>query len=294
MKKCILNIVLVLAVFASCQKENIGVMGSEVICFDFSLPQTKATATSFEVDDAVSLFAVEYSSEDAPEVQIAGNFLNNEELTFNGSEWSADKTLYWSDKPCDFYALYPYTNLTSVEEFPFEVAIDQNSSKTQLSLGGYEASDLLWAKAENVSQSQGVVNLQFKHMMSKCVVTLTKGDKFEGEIPDDVVCHIYNTVTSAKLNFAEGTVEKETMGERKTITMKKVSRERFEAILVPQYIENRTPLIEVTMGGIAYLLEYTMSFKPSYAHTINLILNTSPDQEKIEISIDAGTGDWSN
>ena len=294
MKKCILNIVLVLAVFASCQKENIGVMGSEVICFDFSLPQTKATATSFEVDDAVSLFAVEYSSEDAPEVQIAGNFLNNEELTFNGSEWSADKTLYWSDMPCDFYALYPYTNLTSVEEFPFEVAIDQNSSKTQLSLGGYEASDLLWAKAENVSQSQGVVNLQFKHMMSKCVVTLTKGDKFEGEIPDDVVCHIYNTVTSAKLNFAEGTVEKETMGERKTITMKKVSRERFEAILVPQYIENRTPLIEVTMGGIAYLLEYTMSFKPSYAHTINLILNTSPDQEKIEISIDAGTGDWSN
>ena len=294
MKKCILNIVLVLAVFASCQKENIGVMGSEVICFDFSLPQTKATATSFEVDDAVSLFAVEYSSEDAPEVQIAGNFLNNEELTFNGSEWSADKTLYWSTKPCDFYALYPYTNLTSVEEFPFEVAIDQNSSKTQLSLGGYEASDLLWAKAENVSQSQGVVNLQFKHMMSKCVVTLTKGDKFEGEIPDDVVCHIYNTVTSAKLNFAEGTVEKETMGERKTITMKKVSRERFEAILVPQHIENRTPLIEVTMGGIAYLLEYTMSFKPSYAHTINLILNTSPDQEKIEISIDAGTGDWSN
>lgn len=294
MKKCILNIVLVLAVFVSCQKENIGVMGSEVICFDFSLPQTKATATSFEVGDAVSLFAVEYSSEDAPEVQIAGNFLNNEELTFNGSEWSADKTLYWSDKPCDFYALYPYTNLTSVEEFPFEVAIDQNSSKTQLSLGGYEASDLLWAKAENVSQSQGVVNLQFKHIMSKCVVTLTKGDKFEGEIPDDVVCHIYNTVTSAKLNFADGTIEKEAMGERKTITMKKVNGDRFEAVVVPQNIERTTPLIEVSMGGIAYLLEISLSFKPGYQHTINLILNTSPDQEKIDISIDAGTGDWSN
>ena len=53
-----------------------------------------------------------------------------------------------------------------------------------------------------------------------------------------------------------------------------------------------TPLIEVTMGGIAYLLEYSLSFKPGYAHTINLILNTSPDQEKIEISIDAGTGEW--
>ena len=73
--------------------------------------------------------------------------------------------------------------------------------------------------------------------------------------------------------------------------MKKLSNERFEAIVVPQNIEMRTPLIEVTMGGIAYLLEYTISFKPGYIHTLNLILNTSPDQEKIEISIDAGVDD---
>ena len=82
------------------------------------------------------------------------------------------------------------------------------------------------------------------------------------------------------------------MGARKTITMKKLSNERFEAVVVPQNIERRTPLIEVTMGGIAYLLECSLSFRPGYAHTINLILNTSPDQEKIEISIDAGTGEW--
>ena len=82
------------------------------------------------------------------------------------------------------------------------------------------------------------------------------------------------------------------MGERKTITMKKLSDTRFEAVLVPQNIENRTPLIAVTMGGIAYLLEYSLSFKPGYVHTINLILNTSPDQEKIDISIDAETGGW--
>ena len=138
----------------------------------------------------------------------------------------------------------------------------------------------------------GAVSLQFKHMMSKCIVTVTKGPKFEGAIPDDIVCHIYNTSTSAMLNFAGGSVEKDAMGARKTITMKKLSNERFEAVVVPQNIERRTPLIEVTMGGIAYLLECSLSFRPGYAHTINLILNTSPDQEKIEISIDAGTGEW--
>ena len=46
------------------------------------------------------------------------------------------------------------------------------------------------------------------------------------------------------------------------------------------------------MGGIAYLLEYSLSFRPGYHHTIDLTLNTSPDQEKIEIGIDAGIDDW--
>ncbi|MEE1279656.1 MAG: hypothetical protein UHH95_02355, partial [Oscillospiraceae bacterium] len=46
--------------------------------------------------------------------------------------------------------------------------------------------------------------------------------------PDDIVCHIYNTITSAKLNFAKGSVERDATGQRRTITMKKISNERFE------------------------------------------------------------------
>lgn len=283
-----------LAVILSCQKQDsIEPQQDSQICFEMGMAATRATSTAFESGDAVALYAVEYASADvAPELQIAGNYINNEELTYDGTAWTGSRSLYWGTAACDFYALYPYAELASVEEHPFEIAQDQNTVETSDALSGYEASDLLWAKAENVEQADGAVSLQFKHMMSKCVVTLTKGEKFEGEIPDDIVAHIYNTTTSAKLNFAKGSVEKDAMGNRKTITMKKLSNERFEAIVVPQNIERRTPLIEVTMGGIAYLLEYSLSFKPGYVHTINLILNTSPDQEKIEISIDAGTGEW--
>ena len=213
-------------------------------------------------------------------------------ISKEGFRWISSKTLYWSEKPCDFYAIYPYQQLSYIEEQPFILSTDQNSDATEDILGGYEASDLLWAKAEKVSQSEGAVSLKFKHMMSRCIVTITTGEKFEGDIPDDIICHIYNTVTSAKINFLKGSVEKDTMGEHNTITMKKISNERFEAVLIPQNIERSTPLIEVTMGGIAYLLEYSLSFKPGYAHIINLILNTSPDQEKIEISIDAEAGEW--
>lgn len=277
---------MILAAFAamvSCQKEQETAGGDEIM-FDFSVPATKATATGFETGDQVALYAVEYASEDAPELQIAGNFINNEKLTYDGAAWTAGRTLYWSDKPCDFYAIYPYQDLTSVEEQPFDIQADQDAD------GGYEASDLLFAKAEAVERTDGKVALQFKHIMSKCIVTITKGEKFEGEIPDDIVTHIYNTTTSAILNFANGSLQKDPQGARKTITMNKISNTRFEAVVVPQNIERRTPLIEVTMGGIAYLLEYSLSFKPGYVHTINLILNTSPDQEKIEISIDASVG----
>lgn len=279
-------IITALAVLVSCDKEETKLLqDANEIKFNLGI-ETKATATAFENGDQVSLYAVEYATEDAPELQIAGNFINNEKLSFNGSEWSTGNTLYWGEKPCDFYAIYPYQDLTSVEEHYFEVAANQNSVKSNGVLGGYEASDLLFAKAANVSRSDGNVDLNFKHILSKCVVTITKGEKFEGEIPDDIVTHIYNTTTSAKLNLAKGSVEKDSHGAHNTITMKKISNTRFEAVLVPQNIERRTPLIEITMGGIAYLLEYSISFKPGYVHTINLILNTSPDQEKIEIAID--------
>ena len=281
------------AALLSCQKETPATsLEQDQIHFEFGLPQTKATAENFEVGDKVSVWAVEYTTEYAPELQIGGNFLNNEKLTFDGNLWSSNRTLYWSAKACDFYAVYPSIEPTSVESYLFDIATDQNSSETEDALGGYEASDLMFAKAEAVSHSDGKVSLSFKHMMSKCVVNVLKGEKFEGELPDDIAVHIYNTVTTADLNLANGSVEKYALGDRKTITMKKLSNEKFEAVVIPQNIERRTPLIEISMGGIAYLLEYSLSFKPGYQHTINLTVNTSPDQEKFEIAIDPGVNDW--
>lgn len=279
-----------MAALISCQKEGpADVPGDNQIVFEFGLPETKATAENFEVGDKVSVWAVEYAAEEAPELQVGGNFLNNEMLTYDGSKW-AGRTMYWSEKPCDFYAVYPYIQPSSVESYVFEIAADQNSPRTEDTLGGYEASDLLFAKAEKVSRADGKVSLKFRHMMSKCIVNVIKGEKFEGELPEDISVHIYNTVTTADLNLANGSIEKYALGNRNTITMKKVSSDKFEAVVIPQNIERRTPLIEISMGGIAYLMEYSLSFKPGYQHTINLTVNTSPDQEKFEISIDASTG----
>ena len=170
----------------------------------------------------------------------------------------------------------------------FEVATDQSTPQTEDAPGGYEASDIMWTKAEKVSRNDGTVRLQFNHMMTRVVVEIVCGDKFEGELPKDIDVRIYNTVTSAIVDWRIGSLEAYAQGGRKTIKMRKLDRDTFDAIVVPQFIQRSTPLIEITMEGIAYLLETSMSFRPG--KTVKL--NTSPDQEKIEISIDGEVGDW--
>ena len=253
---------------------------------------SRATMTGFEPGDKLGLYAVEYVDGKAQPMQAGGNYLNNEPMVYSQSKWTSDRKLYWSDTACDFYGIYPYQSLNTVDDVLFEVATDQNLPETDDALSGYEASDLMWAKAKNVSRADGSVKLKFDHLMSRLVVKIVTGSKFEGEIPDDIVTHLYNTATMAKVNFATASLEKYVYSENKTITMRKVDNLTFDAIVVPQFIERSTPLVEITMGGIAYLLNYSMSFRPGYQHTITVTLNTSPDQEKIEIGIEGEVGDW--
>lgn len=292
MKKILYTLILCSLAAVSCQKQG-GSQFADNNQIRFVTNITKATATAFEAGDKMSVWAVEQEGTEKMPIQLAGNFINNECLTFDGARWNAPQPLYWSSKPCDFIAFYPYlAHVTSVDNQMFSLPVDQNAPADGDTLSGFEAADIMFAKAENVSKADGSVQLDFHHLLSKCSVNVVKGEKFEGEIPDDIVVHIYNTDTDYTLDLVKGSVSKSVFGAKKTITMRKKDNQHFDAIVVPQNIELSTPLIEVTMGGIAYLLNYSMSFKPAYNHTINLTLNTSPDQEMIEINIDVEQDGW--
>lgn len=293
MKKIFYSVTLCLLATVSCQKQDaIKIADNDHISFVTNIA-TKATASAFEAGDKMSVWAVEQDGDVEIPVQVGGNYINNEVLSYDGARWMAAQPLYWSEKPCDFIAVYPcLANVTSVDNQLYSVPVNQDAPAEGESLSGFEAADVLFAKAENVSKAAGSVRLDFYHLLSKCNVNVIKGAKFEGEIPDDIVVHIYNTTTDYTLSLVKGSVSKAPFGDKKTITMRKKDNQHFEAIVVPQNIELSTPLIEVTMGGIAYLLNYSLSFKPAYSHTINLTLNTSPDQEMIEINIDVEQDGW--
>ena len=80
-----------------------------------SHPSNKApTAPSyFEAGDKVGLFV----SEDGKPLEVGGNVVNNEALTYNGNEWTAAKTLYWDEGLYNVYAYYPYIGrVSSIED----------------------------------------------------------------------------------------------------------------------------------------------------------------------------------
>ncbi|MBQ7311456.1 MAG: fimbrillin family protein [Alistipes sp.] len=290
------NIFSILAVatllIVGCEKhsDSNSVVDTNQIRFETTI--SRVEGNQFEQGDSFGLYAVEYAGEDVAELQVGGNYLNNEVVTLSDGVWTPERALYWSAKPCDFYAIYPLQNIEAMEDVLFHISTDQSIPSADGVLGGYEASDIMWAKAEKHSREDGAVKLAFQHMMSKLVVDIVRGPSYEGELPENIEVHIYNTATTARVNWRIGSLEKYLYSENKTIKMKQIDSDSFEAIVVPQFIERSTPLVEVTMEGIAYLLEYDMSFRPGIQQTITVTLNTSPDQEKIEISIDGDAGDW--
>ena len=65
---------------------------------------------------------------------------------------------------------------------------------------------------------------------------------------------------------------------------KKLSLIHISAIVVPQRITNRRPLVEVVMRGVSYLRESSFVFKSGMHHIVSLTITKNPEQVKIEIS----------
>ena len=248
--------------------------------FDVVHPsQTRATATDFENGDKIGVYI---AKADMP-LEIGGNALNNEPLTLTSGKWTPGKNLYWDDGTYNAYAYYPYMNVTSIEDQPVSVATDQSTAETNGTLSGYEASDLLYAKTSNVAASTSPVTLSFKHVMSKLTIRLVKGEDFEGEMPTDAEIFIHNTVPTATFDISAGIVTRDVKGKRATIKARQESNFQFGAIIVPQRLDNRVPLVEVIMKGVSYLFESKFLFKPGVDHLVNLVITDNPEKVKIEV-----------
>lgn len=291
MKRYIAMISLALLAIGCENSGNIPVVEDGVMQINVLHPSaTRATETAFESDDKIGIYATEYSGDDASPLQISGNWANNVATTYNGTTWTPAKKIFWSENKMDVYGYYPYMIPTSIDEHLWSVQLDQSTPETADALSGYEASDFLWGKATGVSQTDGDVQLEFKHRCSKLVVKLVKGADYSGVLPTESELYIHSTVPTATIDFTNGAVTKYVYGDMETIKARRVDDATFEAIIIPQRMETRRPFLEYIANGVSYLYESTFVFKAGKKHTLELTINSNPDQ--IEIEVGGNVGDW--
>lgn len=242
--------------------------------------ETRATEDSFEDGDRIGLFV----ADEALPLDIGGNLVNNQSLTLSNGNWTARQTMYWNDGTYNAYAYYPYTDkVSSTEGQPFSISTDQSSAKTGTTPGGYEASDLLFASTKGIKASAKPIPLQFRHIMSKLRIRLIKGEDYEGDIPETAQVFVHNTITSATVDLAEGIATRDPKAAGKSIKARNDGNGYYSAIIVPQKIENRLPLVEVVTQGMSYIFESRFTFKPGMEHRVNIIISNNPEKTRIEI-----------
>ena len=273
MKKIITSISILLFL-VSCQKQAV-VDEPGVMDIQFIHPSvvTRATETAFESGDMIGLYVVENP---AP-LQVSGNYVNNLQATYNGSQWTSDSGLRWpsTESVCDIYAYYPFMEVSKITAAPFSVLEDQSD--------GFGACDFLWGKAASVAYTTDAIPVQFNHKLSKITLRLVKSETYVGDLPSDAVFYVHSTVPDATVDLTTGSVTKDPYGTARTITCHKVSDDTYEAVIVPQRLASRTPLFEMVANGVSYLVEGSFNFKPGINYTFSVTLNTSTESIRIEI-----------
>lgn len=250
--------------------EPVSVEGGIEIQLEGSILQeaTKVNADGFEDGDALGLYAVNYTdgNQTAGTLLTEGNQADHVKYVFNESawQWTPVHPVYYKDvnTNVDLYVFYPHAEPDNVDAWNFEVQKDQSSAETQSALGGYEASDFLWGKAENVTPTEAKVKVKLAHKMAGVEVILQQGDGFgEGEY-ENVEKYVLATGTTRKaaINMATGSVTPIGGAQSTGIVMCPQVDGSFRAIVVPQTVLAETQLFSITLGGVAYTFRKDSDF----------------------------------
>lgn len=221
------------------------------------LAVTRVNDSGFCDGDVIGVYIVDYNGNTPGTLLPSGNRGDNVRHTFdeNANKWNSAYDIYWKDKhtPIDVYGYYPYGSPESIDAYPFTVERDQSAVSEGGAMGGYEASDFLWGKVENVAPTTNVIRLPMKHRMANARITLVEGTGFaSGEwVQTEKNILVANLVREATINLADGTVTP-TGGIEKTATVPSNNGDEWRAIVIPQTVQAGTTLFSITVGGTPY------------------------------------------
>ena len=238
--------------------------------------------------DEMGVYIVDYVNGEPGELLDAGNRATNVKFTFDEAayRWDAAYDVYWKDDrtPIDVYGYYPFGSPESVRSYAVTVQKDQSKASENGVMGGYEASDFLWGKAENIAPTTEKIKIAFRHRMANVRVMLEEGSGFaEGEwtgLTKQVL--VTNTKREAVVDLTTGTVE--ATGEVASTGIIPFEGDGdWRAIVVPQTVAAGTELFRITVDGQVYEFSKgeSMTYNPGKMHNFT-----------IQVSKKAATGEF--
>lgn len=222
---------------------------------------TKANAQGFVNKDAVGLFAVNYLEGNtvAGTLVPEGNQADNVKYIFDETnfKWNPVRAVYYKDinTHADLYLYYPYqASISDVNAAGFEVKKDQSAAATASELSGYEASDFLWGKGEDITPSQSAVSITLSHKLAAVQVALAEGTGFEdGEFESlEKSVILTGTTRKATIDYATGNVTAVGNPQLDGIVMCPQGDGSWRAIAIPQTVAASTQLFAITVNGVSY------------------------------------------
>lgn len=250
--------------------------------------------------DMMGVYVVDYEGGNPGTLKLKGNRGDNVRYTFDeaANKWTGAYELYWKDghTPVDVYGYYPFAAPESIEDYQFEVQKDQSKASSSDEMGGYEASDFLWGKVDEVAPTSSVIRLPLSHRMSNARVTLLQGSGFTAEewAATEKIVLVQNVARKASINLANGTVRK--AGEvEPTATLPSCVGNEWRAIVVPQTVPQGAALFSITIGGAPFKFTRPNDFEYKAGHMMNFSIRVDKQQESGQYKltlVSASVSEW--
>lgn len=252
---------------------------------------TRANDGGFADGDQIGVFIANREGDQPAVLKATGNHADNVAFTYSDEtgQWTGSYNLYWKDNTTsvDAYSYYPFSkSITSVDAMPFAIHQKQQVASDTKSITGYEASDFLWAKADNVAPGT-VINLGHRHIMAGVEVKLVEGEGFQnGELASlENVVLVENTSLNTTINLTTGEV---TLVDNTISTIvPQQNGTTWRAIVAPQTVAADKTLLTITVDGVSYL--YTrasaMTFLPGKLHKFTIKVDRRQPSGDYEFSL---------
>lgn len=258
----------------------------------YQQPATKVTTDGFCTGDEVGLYLVNYDGETPGTLKVEDNQADNVRFTYDeNGNWVSEYDIFYKDNETnvDMYGYYPYSEPTSIEAYPFEVARDQSKGVEHGQMATYEASDFLWAKTKNVTPTASKVILSFHHQMSAARVRFSQGEGWTdasefAAVKKEVL--VTNTIRKSTIDISTGVVTP--VGEAPlTGIIPMADYDEFRAIVVPQTVAAGTTLLTITVDGKPrhYVRDTDTEYLPGKITTYDLSIRKIADTGEYEVEL---------